>query len=208
MPASVPAGEESLRVRLSWLRPDGSKLNFRRWYIPLGEGLILPALIVTEKPDRVFALPDELAYRLDANFDNKARLIGYNRPLPLQIEASSCADQRLDDCRIRLDFYWQGLGEMEQPYTIFFHVVDENGQIVAQTDHAPGARGKQPTTGWLPGEIVLDPIDLPLPVDVETGLYTLRVGMYLPPTGPPLPVLSASGQPVSDFVDAGQLTVN
>jgi hypothetical protein len=207
VPASAPAGEEGLRVRLSWLRPDGSKLSLRRWYIPLTESLTLPGLTVTEKEGRVFTLPDNLTVRLDSNFDNKARLVGYNQLSPFRVDAAGCADQGSAECRIWLDFYWQGLSEMEQPYTIFFHVVDADGQIVAQTDHAPGVRGKHPTTGWLPGEIVLDPIDLPLPVDIKPGSYALHVGMYLPPTGPPLPVLNGSGQPVAEFVNAGQLIV-
>ena len=47
----------------------------------------------------------------------------------------------------------QAIDEMEQPYQVFLHVVDEQGQIVAQHDRVPGQRGKQPTTAWLRGEI-------------------------------------------------------
>ena len=96
---------------------------------------------------------------------------------------------------------------MDVLYFVFLHVVDEQGQIVAQHDLGPGKRGKQPTTSWLPGEVVLDPVDLSLPPDLSPGLYTLRLGMYLPPAGPRLLVLDEKEQPVADFIEVGTLEV-
>jgi hypothetical protein len=96
---------------------------------------------------------------------------------------------------------------MDQLYFVFLHLVDAQGNIVAQHDRAPGLRGKQPTTSWLPNEIILDPIELPLPADLSPGFYTLRLGLYLPPVGSRLLIVDEAEQPTADFVEVGQVQV-
>jgi hypothetical protein len=216
LPASAPVGEQALRVRLSWLRPDGSQLKLRRWLLPVGERLNLAWLEVIEKEDRVFTAPP-IQYPVGANLAHKARLIGYNSPLLRQAGAAEPATIRLrradclaraEACQANFDFYWQGLSEMDQLYFVFLHVVDEQGQIVAQHDLGPGIRGKQPTTSWLPGEVVLDPVDLSLPATLPPGAYSMRIGMYLPPDGPRLLVVDQAGQVSRDnFVEIGTIQV-
>jgi len=84
-------------------------------------------------------------------------------------------------------------------YSVFVHVIDERGQMVSQQDKVPGIRGKQPTTGWLPGEVITDPIELTMPPSLPPGRYILRLGLYLPPNGARLPVKNSP----HDFVDMG-----
>jgi hypothetical protein len=214
VPAGAPPGEEAAYVQLSWLRPNGSPLNLRRWNLPLQSRLSLSGLTITEKEGRKFEAPP-LQYHLDLNLDNKARLLGYNIPgsaeaaIPpeLHFNQADCAAQSTSACTLKLMFYWQALSEMEQPYQVFLHVVNEGGQIVAQQDRTPGERGKQPTTGWLPGEVVEQPIELPLPAGITPGRYTLRLGMYLPPTGPRLPLLNNEGQSISEWVEVMPIEV-
>jgi hypothetical protein len=211
LPASAPVGPEALQVWLSWLRPDGSRLPVRRWGLPAGESLSLGWIAVTEKEGRLFE-PPAIEYRVGANLANKARLLGYNNPdgkLETGIKSSElegCAGDAAG-CQISFDFYWQGISEMDQLYFVFVHLVDEQGQIVAQHDRGPGIRGKQPTTSWLPGEVVTDPVTLSLPADLAPGRYTLWVGLYLPPTGPRLLVLDEAGQAAGDFVEVGAVEV-
>jgi hypothetical protein len=213
LPASAPIGPEALRVRLSWQRPDGSKLPVRRWLLPMGESLILNGLEVTEKEGRVFEAP-QVQVPIEANFENKTRLLGYNTSLSaesglksgLQWSREQCV-ARAEACQIHFDFYWQGVSEMDQLYFIFLHLVDERGRIVAQQDKAPGFEAKEPTTGWLPGEVVTDPLDLTLPSDLVPGPYTLRIGMYLPPAGPRLWLLDEAGRQIENFVELGKIQV-
>jgi hypothetical protein len=213
LPASAPVGLESLRVRLSWLRPDGSRLNVRWWWLPVGESLNLSWLEVMEKEGRVFAAP-QLQHPVNANLDNKAKLLGYNTSLDeesklqaaLQWSQGQCAAQA-EACPVHFDFYWQGMSDMDQLYFVFVHLVDEQGQIVVQQDKGPGLRGKEPTTSWLPGEVIPDPLDLALPPGLSPGRYTLRLGMYLPPQGSRLPVLDDAGKQIGDFVEIGPLEV-
>jgi hypothetical protein len=79
----------------------------------------------------------------------------------------------------------------EQPHTdwtVFSHMVDSGGNVVAGFDSQPG-RGSLVTTRWQPGWRVLDEVELVLPGDLPPGEYTLRVGLYdatgnhLPATG-------------------------
>ncbi len=216
LPAGAPVGEEAVRVQLSWQRPDGSKLAVRRWLLPLGDQLDLAGLEVTEKEGRLFTVP-AVQFSVGANFDNKARLIGYNSSLPAESESrlkpglrfsrSACA-AGAEACRIHFDFVWQGLAEMDQLYSVFLHLVDEQGHLITQQDKVPGIRGKQPTTAWLPGEVIADPVDLTLPPELPPGLYTLRIGLYLPSGGQRLVVLDNAGQPLGDFVEMGTLRVS
>jgi hypothetical protein len=43
--------------------------------------------------------------------------------------------------------------------------------------------------------VVADPIDLPLPPKMAAGTYTLRVGLYHPPSTRRLPVIGPDGPP-------------
>jgi hypothetical protein len=61
-------------------------------------------------------------------------------------------------------------------------LVDENGQIIAQSDGEP-ANWSRPTTGWAAGEYILDPHSLTLPESLPDGPLTYRVGLYDPATG-------------------------
>ncbi|MCB0208801.1 MAG: DUF2723 domain-containing protein [Anaerolineae bacterium] len=212
VPASAPPGDNALYVRLSWLRPDGSQLNLRRWHLPVGSSLALDSLNIVEKEDRVFAPPSQLTTPLAVNLDNKTQLLGYNTTLPALSNADAAFQLNLNDCReqekgcqLSFEFYWQALSEMARPYRVFVHLVNDDGDIIAQRDKVPGRGEKQPTTGWIPGEVVADPLELTLAPDVPPGHYTLRLGMYLPTDGPRLPIVDVDNQPVGDFVNIGTI---
>jgi hypothetical protein len=49
--------------------------------------------------------------------------------------------------------------------------------MAAQSDGEP-ANWSRPTTGWLPGEIVIDQRVLVVPGGANPGEYTLHAGMY------------------------------
>jgi hypothetical protein len=212
IPASAPPGQDALRVRLSWQRPDGSKLPVRRGWLPQGDSLNLAWLTVVEKEGRIFEAPAVQA-PLGVNLEDKVRLIGYSSPQLtepesglIRLKEANCgADPAA--CSLHFDFYWQALSEMDQSYWVFLHLVDEQGQIIKQHDREPGRRAKQPTTAWLPGEVVLDPVDLALPEGIPAGRYTLRLGMYLPADGTRLLIVDGTGAPVADFVEIGGVEI-
>jgi hypothetical protein len=100
---------------------------------------------------------------------------------------------------LALTLTWQGLSSMDEDYTVFVQVVDENDRIVGQVDAWP-QQGTFPTSSWTPGEVVDDPYLVRLDQDLPPGQYRLYVGWYLLATARRLQVLDQYGQPVDDKV--------
>ncbi len=71
-------------------------------------------------------------------------------------------------------FHWEALDEIGSNYTLFLHVVDENGNIAAQLD-APPTPGLL-TANWLPEYPLLGEHALPLPQ--TPGRYGVYGGLY------------------------------
>ena len=57
------------------------------------------------------------------------------------------------------------------------HLLNEQGQIIAQSDSAP-AQGGRPTSGWREGEVILDRHELRFNALAGPGPARLIVGMY------------------------------
>jgi hypothetical protein len=72
---------------------------------------------------------------------------------------------------------WRGLEEVERDYTIFVHLLNSEGTLVAQHDGMP-VSNQRPTSGWQAGERVIDQHEIRLPPDLPSGQYSLRVGWY------------------------------
>jgi hypothetical protein len=196
IPAEAPTGEEALAVRLSWLRPDDSRLKATRWLIPIGRSITLKGPRILPKDNRLWEQPLS-QYTVEANFENKAALVGYDLPEALTISTDMPAT-------LSLTLYWQGRGDMAQGYLAFVHLLDAEGNIVAQHDGVP-ARGKEPTTSWAVGEYIRDPIEIQLPAGFEPGTYTVVAGLYLPPGGPRLVRLDDRVQVIGDSVQLGKI---
>lgn len=77
---------------------------------------------------------------------------------------------------ITLTLYWQANRRLPHSYTVFLHLLDEMGQVAAQSD-GPPRDGQLPTTCWLDEEIVADEHSIALDA-VAPGQYTLQAGMY------------------------------
>jgi mannosyltransferase len=77
---------------------------------------------------------------------------------------------------LEVTLLWEAFGPTEPSYTVFVHLLDENGRLIGQHDGIP-AEGTRPTTTWQPGEMLLDRHRLEVP-EGATGLLTLVVGLY------------------------------
>ena len=152
--------------------------------VALEDSVALEPIQVTA-PERRFTAPP-LAVEVNAPFATAdgqlvATLVGLAEPssngrggrLP-------CSPAPLLPCSVPL--IWRAEAETLNDYRVFVHLVDATGAIVAQSDAAP-AGWARPTTGWLPGEYVLDTHTLTLPSALPDGPLTLRVGLYDPDTG-------------------------
>lgn len=96
-----------------------------------------------------------------------------------------------------LTLYWRAEDEMNVDYTVFVHVVDEEGRSLAQYDSYPAA-GDYPTTVWEIGEIVNDRRELALPAGLAAGTYRVEVGMYDLQTLQRLPAFDADSARLPD----------
>jgi hypothetical protein len=77
---------------------------------------------------------------------------------------------------VNLKLYWRADSLPPADYTVFIHLLDPLGNLVAQFDSPPAA-GAYPTSLWDPGQIIADEIIIPLPSELS-GSYELIVGMY------------------------------
>lgn len=93
-----------------------------------------------------------------------------------------------DESRVKLTLYWQGLKRPDFNYSVFVHLINEAGEMVAQKDHGPGADRGYPPKAWWPGDIVADDHVIEVPSHLKPGTYRFRVGVYRWDTGERLPV--------------------
>ncbi|MDM8520638.1 glycosyltransferase family 39 protein [Anaerolineales bacterium HSG6] len=79
-------------------------------------------------------------------------------------------------CTLEYDFYWQAVQSPPADYTMFLHVRDAAGNVIAQKDQPPTA-GVYPTGLWDTGEIIHDQLTLPLE-NLPLGDYEVLIGLY------------------------------
>jgi hypothetical protein len=113
----------------------------------------------------VFNAPP-VSHRVDARLGNVIALVGFDAP-----------DDAEPGQALPIKLVWQALGEINQGYKVFVHLLGPDGQLAAQSDAVP-ANWTRPTSGWLPGEYVTDVHTLNLSPDLPPGVYRLSVGMY------------------------------
>ena len=79
---------------------------------------------------------------------------------------------------ILLLLYWRAQSRINSDYTVFVHLVDQNGNEVAGYEKYPRG-GKAPTSTWVPGQRIVDAIVLPLPDNLPAdNRYQLEIGMF------------------------------
>ncbi len=98
---------------------------------------------------------------------------------------------------VELKLLWQAINTPQQDYTVFVHLLDEAGNLVAGYDSQP-VQGQYPTTIWSTNEQIPDSHHLTLPANIIAGQYRLAVGLYHQPTGQRLPLHLPNEQENSD----------
>jgi hypothetical protein len=184
LPADLPDGDYALVLRVREASKDRPLDLYDGWF-PRGNGYVLAQVHVAGRAHS-FAVPN-ISHPQAVNYDSRISMLGY--------ELGSSKAQGGDSLQFML--YWQGQSLMNVSYKFFVHVVDEQGHILTQHDDIPGA-GALPTTGWLPGEVVTDTFDLPLPKDAAPGRYQIQVGFYDSATGLRLNASDAKGSATQD----------
>lgn len=79
--------------------------------------------------------------------------------------------------RLRVSTAWRRWGEVREEHSVFVHLLDETGRLIAQDDH-PVGRGSYPSVAWSGEEILFECFDLKIPEHVAPGRYRLVIGRY------------------------------
>jgi hypothetical protein len=98
---------------------------------------------------------------------------------------------------LQIELRWAYSQPLEVDATVFLHLVDDAGRIVAQDDRYP-LQGLWPLRYWQAGDAVADLRWVRLPRGLPVGSYTVLVGVYDRATGKRLTALDPRGQPFSD----------
>lgn len=135
------------------------------------------------------------ALPLDAKFENNVSLARYG--------LSNFV--RTEPLRVRL--YWRTEKPITNDFTIFVHLLNQHGNLVAQVDASP-LGGLYPISIWEPGEIIMDEMTLDIPSNLPSGEYSIIVGMYESPSLIRSRVLRATGEPADDHVLLATVVLN
>jgi hypothetical protein len=191
----VPGDTEDGRYRLrAQIQVDGKALPRLLYLLPVSSVIDLGEIQVRGR-ERSFDVPS-MEHEVGLRFGDSVKLLGYD----LTPSQAGPGDT------LALTLYWQALGATDTSYSVFIHLLNQQGDIVAQRDSVPG-QGALPTTSWVEGEVITDPCEIPIPSDVPSGTYTIIVGLYDASSGERLPVLDAGGHLVGDHVDLSGMTL-
>ncbi len=145
--------------------------------------------IWTHKAGQEWQLEDvlDIQYESGALFGDTMSLAGYSLS-----NAELAPGERLD-----LTLFWENEGPADNYWSVFVHLVSEDGTLIAQHDKVP-YDGLYPPNQWWPGQVVDDDYQLDVPPSTPPGTYTLVIGMYDHLTGDRLALRTPTGQPVAD----------
>ena len=102
-----------------------------------------------------------------------------------------------------LAWWLRGLPPSGIDYHFTLQLLDANGALRAQNDHAGF-----PADYWQTGDLVLSRFTIPIPAEIKAGSYQLHAGMYSFPDITSVPVVDPQGTPIDDGANLGTILVN
>lgn len=157
VPASAPApGELQVVAGLyDYHSPTGERLPTEQ-----GDTVQLSTLALAAAPG---SYPNPVSY----NFGGELELVGH-RAEPRRVAPGDT---------ITLSLYWRALRNVSHDYTLFAQLLDEDTTRWAASDVVQSEDGLT-TSQWLPGEVRVVEMVLPLEPDTPPGVYPIVVGAY------------------------------
>jgi hypothetical protein len=140
--------------------------------------------------------PNPYADKLVIRLGDKIELIGHDFS-PRKLKPGGI---------INISLLWKATSPIEEDYTVFVQLLDEEGFLRAQIDSYP-VSGFRPTSSWLEGEVIRDNYGLMLPSDLPPGDYNLICGMYLLRTMERLPIFDKECKMKGDYVHLGVVSI-
>jgi hypothetical protein len=166
LPGGLESGDYTWRLYL--YEAADSDAVFPPRDVPLGQ-------VRVDAPVRQWE-PPPLQLPMGKELGEKVTLLGAN----LTPEAAGAQPVR-PPTTLTVELVWRAQTEMENSYRVFLHLLQPDGNLLTQSDGEP-AGWTRPTTGWAPGEVIIDERVLEIPVDAPPGEYRLITGLYDPGT--------------------------
>ena len=167
----VPGGLEPGAYRLAV-----GLLDYRSERLPVigldGLPVSDAAIAGTLKLPRSAPVSTEGMIPASARFEDEIELLGYRITDPAGQPVESLSPGQ----PVLVTLFWRAPRRPAEDYTIFLHLHDGTGELVAQNDSQPEG-GQYPTGIWDAGEIVSTTHPLTPPPDSE-GPFTLYTGLY------------------------------
>ena len=143
-------------------------------------------------------LSDDVQHGVGAVLDESITLVGYDLSSAKVSPGGS----------VTVTLVWRASAPIGTAYTAFVHLLDEDGDLLTQSDHPPMG-GTYPTSMWDAGDVVHDRHSLAVGGSAAPGSCTLSIGMYDSNTGERLPARQGHGgtRYRDDIIVAGRLTI-
>ncbi len=151
-----------------------------------GQPVTLGEVEVNGRP-RSFDVP-ALFLPVRATFGDQVTLLGTNSAPVLEVASGQA---------ITVTLAWQAQATPNQDLVRFVHLLNAEGRPVAQQDSRP-CGGECPASSWLPGEVLLEDVQLQTPAGLPPGAYRLALGWYDAATVQRLTAVDAAGLPTPD----------
>jgi len=135
-------------------------------------------LATFQRPDSIFAnlplflaeltpqLPNNLAITSQTQFGSHITLQTHSPLVPTPYNS------------LNLTLHWTTNTQLSIDYTVFIHVLDDQGSLITQTDNYPSWIFNQPTSQWPVNQPILDHHTIELPSNLPAGHYTVQLGLY------------------------------
>lgn len=147
-----------------------------------------------------FRAPNPIPHTQNLRVGDAIAFLGWDTQPAANSEAISVARGQ----SLKLDLFWRAEKATKESYTVFVHLITEQGHVVTDADSAPFS-GLYSTDRWTAGEALRDRHTLTIPANIPSGKYLIEIGMYRASDGIRLPIETASGR--ADKIIVAQVNV-
>ncbi len=158
-----------VRFQLPVRLPAGLETGTYHWVLAQATAALELGSLAVTAPERVFS-PPALGHALQAGLG------------PVTLAAADAPAALVRGAPLAVTLVWRADAPLPDSYHVFVHLTGADGLVYAQSDGLPAA-GARRTSGWLPGEYVVETRTLEVPADLPAGTYALFAGLYQPETG-------------------------
>jgi len=204
-PFDLPPGEYPLRLGYADLTGGRAKLDLSTG----GSAVELATITLLANAG---APSTEVLERALANLEHQVALMGARARAGWQSREAFWEEPLIVRAGrpLHLTLTWRALASPRESFTVFIHLLDNEGRYVTGHDYTP-LGGAFPSylwfPKWLPGQTVDDPYRLLLPADLPSGDYSLEVGLYGMTSLHRLSVVDLEGNLVGDRVILGPVRI-